>query len=266
MFQSKRLLLVLVVVALGASSGAMMSLAQDGLPDVARSDRPRNTAPQVAPEAMEQLSQGNRAFAFDLYRQLASEPGNLFLSPYSITTALAMTHAGARGETERQMASTLHFGLPQDQLHPALNNLALELERRPEQSLSDGHEGFRLNVANSVWAQQNYQFLPAYLDLLAENYGSEMRLVDFQNELEPTRLAINTWVSEATETRIPEMLTPGVLTSATRLVLVNAIYFKASWATQFESSMTRDEPFHLTADQGPGAHHGAPRLDGPWRA
>ena len=169
------------------------------------------------------LVAGNNAFALDLYRTLAESEGNLFFSPHSISTALAMAYAGARGETERQMAATLRYGLAQDNLHPAFN--ALDLSLAPQDASGDA-EDFRLSVASSVWGQEGYGFLPEYLDILAVNYGEEVRPVDFRRDPEDARVRINGWVADETEERITDLIPPGALTELTRLVLANAIYFR----------------------------------------
>jgi serpin B len=203
----------------------------------------RNTAPQASAADLEALVGGNRAFALELYQALREQEGNLFYSPYSISMALAMTYAGARTGTEAQMAEVLHFSLPQAQLHPAFNALDLTLAERGEGA--GGRGGFQLNVANALWGQAGYPFLPEFLDLLGRNYGAGLRLLDFAADAEAARLTINDWVAEQTEDRIQDLIPPGVLGAATRLVLTNAIYFNAAWAQPFEASATQDEAFHL---------------------
>lgn len=206
-----------------------------------RSDKARETSPDVPASDRTELVRGNNAFAFELYRQLREgQDGNLFFSPYSISLALAMTYAGARGETERQMAETLHFTLPQNRLHPAFNELDLELQSRGE-----GEEGFRLHIANALWGQQDYEFLAEFLDIIAENYGAGLNLVDFVRDAEAARAAINEWVEEQTEGKIKDLIPPGVLDTLTRLVLVNAIYFNAAWDEPFNPALTTDGPFYL---------------------
>jgi serpin B len=213
----------------------------------AQSKKPRVTSPDVAAPDLENLARGNSAFAFDLYQYLRQgrEGDNLFYSPYSISLALAMTYAGARGETEGQMANTLHFALPQERLHPALNGLDLELASRGEGSEGRDGEGFRLNVVNATWGQEGYEFLPEFLDTLAENYGAGLRLLDFVGDAEAARITINDWVSEQTEGRIEDLIPPDAIDALTRLVLTNAIYFNAAWATPFEETLTADGAFHL---------------------
>jgi len=213
--------------------------------EMARSAKKRETSPDVAGQDLAGLVGGNSAFAFDLYRILREEHGNVFYSPYSISVALAMTYAGARGETERQMADALRFSLAQDHLHPAFNGLDLELARRGEGAQGKDGEGFRLNVVNAIWGQAGYAFLPEFLDILAENYGAGLRVLDFTSAPEESRVTINDWVSEQTEGRIKDLIPAGVIKAMTRLVLTNAIYFNAAWSQPFEPDLTADGPFYL---------------------
>ena len=191
------------------------------------------------------LVNGNTAFAFDLYHALAFQAGNLFYSPYSISLALAMTYAGARGETERQMADTLGFNLARDRLHPAYNNLGLQLASRGADAKGQDGDGFRLNIANAVWGQDDYEFLEAYLDLLTDNYGSGVRLMDFKEASEESRIMINDWVADRTEDRIKDLLPQGSIDEFTRLVLTNAIYFNAAWQHPFNVRSTHPGPFFM---------------------
>lgn len=210
---------------------------------IAKSDLRRNTSPQVGENDFHTLTDQNNAFALDLYQSLRSKDGNLVYSPYSISLALAMTYAGARGETESQMMQTLHL-LPQDKLHPALNALDLELAQRSAAGSNDATP-LQLNIANAVWAEQTFPFLQSYLDLLAQNYGAGIQLADFINQYEAVRKEINGWVSNETNDKIQDLLPEGVLKPSTRMVLVNAIYFKADWMTPFDPNNTHDAPFHL---------------------
>ena len=171
---------------------------------VSRSGEERNTSPDVSQADLQTLVAGNYAFAFDLYGALSESGGNLFFSPHSISTALAMAYAGARNETERQMADTLRFELPQDRLHPAFNVLDLSLSARLD---DDGD--FRLNIANSVWGQEGYGFLPGFLNTLALNYGDEVRTVDFRRDPEGARVRINDWVADETEEKIKDLIPSG---------------------------------------------------------
>jgi serpin B len=213
--------------------------------EVARSEKPRVTSPAVPASDLAELAAGNSAFAFDLYQAVSDSGGNLFFSPYSISLALAMTYAGAAGETKQQMAETVSFTLPADRLHPAFNALDLELASRGEGGGAAQAERFQLNIANAIWGQQGYAFLPEFLDVLAQNYGAGLRLLDFVGTPEESRVTINDWVSEQTEGKIQDLVPQGAIDELTRLVLTNAIYFNAGWAFPFEPENTRDGPFHL---------------------
>ena len=210
-----------------------------------RSDRQRNDSPRASAGDLKALVQGNNTFAFELYRELSDGQGNLFFSPFSISQALAMTLAGARGETERQMTNTLHYELPQSALHPSFNALDRELASRGRGLQVEGNQFFELNIANAIWGQQGYEFLPEFLDVLAENYGAGLRPVDFAGAPEESRVKINDWVSSETQDKIINLLQPGAVNRRTRLVLTNAIYFHASWQWPFDKRLTRELPFHL---------------------
>ncbi len=205
----------------------------------------QQTQIELSEEDMDQLVSGNSAFAFDLYQALRERQGNLFYSPYSISLALAMTYAGARGGTEEQMAQTLHYLLSQERLHPAFSALAAELASRGQGAAGKDGEGFRLNVVNALWGQEGYPFLVEFLDLLAANYDAGLTPLDFAADPEAARLTINDWASDQTEGRIQDLVPPGAIDTLTRLVLTNAIYFNAAWALPFEPDLTQDGPFHL---------------------
>jgi len=212
---------------------------------VLKSDKERISSPDVSASEQALLVEGNSAFAFALYQALKGGEGNLFYSPYSISLALAMTYAGARGETAQQMADTLHFTLGQDRLHPAFNWLDAELASRGEGAAGKDEKGFRLNIVNAIWGQKDYEFLINFLDILAENYGAGLRILDFMAEPEESRVTINDWVSNQTEGRIEDLIPQGAIDELTRLVLTNAIYFNAAWEYPFNATMTADGPFYL---------------------
>jgi serpin B len=187
------------------------------------------------------LTDGNNAFAVDLYGQLRKQPGNLFFSPESISTAFAMAYAGASGQTASQMATTLHFALPPDSLHPAMGQLLA--------SLNAPHAGYQLSVANALWAEKEFAFLPAFTRLTSEDYAAGFRTLDFKNAPDPSRSVINHWVEQRTNDKIKDLLPPGSVKPDTRLILTNAIYFKGDWQTQFDKASTQEEDFHLTATE-----------------
>ncbi len=232
--------LLMVMMLLGGTACTQKVSAE-----VLKSGKPRVTSPVVNQADLATLVEGNSAFAFDLYKKLRDADGNLFYSPYSISEVLSMTYGGARAETEKQMAATLQFRLPQSRLHPAFNSLDLELAKRGQGAKGKDEKGFRLHVVNALWGQQGFAFLPDYLDLLAQNYGAGIRLLDFIKATEPSRQNINQWVSEQTEEKIKDLLPPGSITTDTRLVLTNAIYFNAAWASAFKPEATIDGKFTI---------------------
>jgi serpin B len=184
-------------------------------------------------------SDGNTAFAFDLYGQLKSSPGNIFFSPYSISTALAMTYDGARGETEKQMRKALHFD--SDHVHSSFAELQHQLTELGKK------KGLQLNVANGLWTQTGHPFLGKFVENATKKYQSVVKQVNFKTAAEPVRNDINTWVAKQTRDKIQNLLPPGSIGVDTRLVLVNAIYFKGIWAKPFEKSETTAQPFHRTS-------------------
>ncbi|QTA90140.1 Serpin domain-containing protein [Desulfonema magnum] len=212
--------------------------------EIMQSEKPRVTSPDVSADDLRDLVAGNTEFALALYQKLSENEGNLFYSPYSISQALAMTYSGAKNETEQQMKDTLHF-LSQDRLHPAFNALDLELSTRGHGAEGQDGEGFRLNIANSIWGQTSYPFLSSFVDVLAENYGAGLNLLDFAKSPNDSRIAINEWVSDQTEEKIKDLIPPGAISSFTRLVLTNAIYFNAAWKFPFEEEATQNDTFYL---------------------
>lgn len=200
------------------------------------------TATGAAVPAGNALVQGNSAFALDLYAQLRGEAGNLFLSPYSISSALAMTYAGARGNTAAEMQKALHFGLGPADTHPAFR----ELQARMEALQAAG--SIQLAIANSLWPQTGYPFLPEYLAQVKADYGSEITPLDFQGDTEGSRRTINRWVEKKTRNKIQDLIQKGGLDSLTRLVLVNAIYFKGNWASPFKAVHTAPADFFVAPE------------------
>src|SRR5579884_3912077 len=189
------------------------------------------------------LVKGDNAFAFDLYNQLRAQEGNVFFSPYSISTALAMTYAGARGDTAEEMAKALHITLPPDELHRAEAALlaALTGAGKPR--------GYQLSIANALWGQQGHGFKEDFLKLTQTSYGAGLRQVDFAGNTEAARQIINAWVAKETQDKIKDLFQKGVLNANTRLVLTNAIYFKGNWASQFKKDLTREEEFQTGTDK-----------------
>ncbi|MBN1506944.1 MAG: serpin family protein [Sedimentisphaerales bacterium] len=211
------------------------------------------------------IAEGNSRFALQIYQRLQDDQGNLFFSPYSISTALAMTYAGARGRTQQQMAQVLSFPtahvaqppsageqgttagggsatrapMPPEKLAEVFGEMIKDLNER---GTGDKYE---LRIANALWGQKDYRFLPSFVQLVENQYGGALRNVDFIAAAEPARRTINNWVAKQTNDKIKDLISPGALNFRTRLVLTNAIYFKGNWASQFEKDRTRDQPFTL---------------------
>jgi serpin B len=198
------------------------------------------SSPQVDDQAKESARAINE-FAIDLYKQLGERPGNLFYSPASISTALSMTYAGAEGETHRQIGTVLHV--------PGEESNWLEASGDFSRTLGSQADGYELRTANRLWGQQNFAFRPDYLERLDRNFGAPLGQVDFVRESESARQMINHWVAGETNQRIKDLIPDGVLNEMTRLVLTNAIYFKADWKSQFKKQSTTDSPFHVTTTQ-----------------
>ena len=196
---------------------------------------------------------GNNEFAFDLYAKLRGKDGNLFFSPYSISTALGMTYCGARGQTEMQMAGVLHFPIiakPGTELSstliPARPYFASVFGKIIKDLNSRGEKGgYELRVANALWGQKGYEFLEEFLKLIESNFDGQLNQVDFIRATEGARKTINRWVEKKTNNKIKNLIQQGVLDSMTRLVLTNAIYFKGNWARQFKKDQTKEAPFTL---------------------
>ncbi len=227
--------LIAIVLTLSACTGGK----------VMKSSLERDLSPDISESSLEQLVAGNNTFAFDLYHAMLEGDANQVYSPYSISLAFAMTYAGARGDTASQMADVLGYTLSDNDLHSAFNQLDLDLAARPDQVDVSDDERFELSIANALWGQEDYQFLPEFLDLLATRYGAGMRLVDFQGNPAQARKLINNWVSDQTQKRIKDIIPAGLPDPLTRLALVNAINFNATWQHQFEPNDTRQGTFYL---------------------
>ena len=185
---------------------------------------------------------GVNEFTFDLYSRLKGERGNIFLSPLSISTALAMTYAGASGDTAKQMAEALHFPLDKEMLHSTFSALLDDF------NVDEKSRGYSLTVANALWGQAGYDFKDAFIGITNRYYNAGFKELDFKEE-EKARNKINSWVEEITRDKIKNLIPRGVLTPLTRLVLTNAIYFKGNWASQFKKESTRQDDFYLMDGQ-----------------
>jgi serpin B len=216
--------------------------------------------PAVREKTEEVVVEGNNRFALELYAKLREQKGNLFFSPYSISAALAMTYAGARGETEAQMARVMHFpagpkvlpkdyqgpiqqGWDQQRFHSAFGAIIKDLNAK------GGKGKYELSVANALWGQKGYRFLAEFLELIEARYGGKLNEVDFLTATEAARQTINKWVEKETKDKIKELIKPGILDKFTRLVLTNAIYFKGNWARQFKEEDTKEAAFTLLSGE-----------------
>ncbi|MHC4618280.1 MAG: serpin family protein [Planctomycetota bacterium] len=234
-----------VIVLLAATLATAGSFAQE------------KPTPEKKP-AEDIVVEGNNRFALEMYSRLRQREGNLFFSPHSISTALAMVYAGARGRTETQMAEVLHFPTVRsgatpvtneplggsavcrkEQFHAAFGAIIKDLNARGEKG------SYELTVANALWGQHGYGFLKEFLELIKDHYGGALNEVDFITAAEAARTTINSWVEEQTKDKIKELIRPGVLNQMTRLVITNAIYFKGNWASRFKEGNTREAPFTL---------------------
>jgi serpin B len=219
-------------------------------------DMPQTTSGQSAPPAGQEtpgptaegagnISAGNNRFAADLYRQLASDPDyadkNIFFSPYSISTALAITCEGARGTTADEIGSVLH--LPENETLRRAGFAGLDA------ILNRGDENYTLRTANALWGEETYPFLPDYVDTAARWYRANVTNLDFVNDSEASRQTINHWVEEKTEDKIRDLLPAGSIDPMTRLVITNAIYFKGTWVKQFDPAETTEEAFRVAPDE-----------------
>ena len=193
-------------------------------------------ARQSGPES---IARGNNMFAFDLYQRVAAkESGNLFFSPFSISTALAMTYAGANGQTASEMAKTMRFGPNEPDFHYAYGSYLNALEDNAKGNI-------QLRIANRLWGEKTYKLRDDFVALNKRAYDSPLKPMDFINSPDGSRTSINTWVADKTEQRIKDLIPEGIITTDTRLVLTNAIYFKADWLYQFKTKKTKEKKFTL---------------------
>ncbi|MCA9607394.1 MAG: serpin family protein [Myxococcales bacterium] len=211
-------------------------------------DPPPRAAVDPTPDQAHLFADASDRFAMDLWQQLRRQEGNLAVSPASISVALAMTWGGARGETADQMARTMHFGGDADAYHAAASAV-LSTWNDPDQ------EAYQLAVANRIFAEQTYVWQDDFLTLTRDDYAAPLEPVDFRTAFEPARARINGWVAQRTNDRIRNLLPEGALDSDTRMVLTNAIYFHADWASQFEATDTYGQEFHA-----PGGTHTVPTM------
>jgi serine protease inhibitor len=198
--------------------------------------------PTISPTEMATLSivDANNQFAFDLYSRLngTAPEGNLFFSPFSISSALALTYEGARGTTAEEIRSVFHF--------PANDTLRREGFSALITDLNLPDAGYTLRTANALWAEKTYPFLPAYLQIAHQYYRANVTNLDFIQAPEGSRFTINRWVEDQTEDKIRDLIPQGVIDPMTRLVITNAIYFYGTWQKAFDQNLTREEDFNIS--------------------
>ncbi|MFA6282007.1 MAG: serpin family protein [Candidatus Omnitrophota bacterium] len=192
-------------------------------------------AQEIAP-----VVEANNKFAFELYSKYKSKDGNVFFSPYSISSALAMTYEGARGKTAEEMLAVFHF--------PKEATLCREGFLSINNQINKEDKRYELKVANALWAQKDSRFLEAYFKLIESYYGGGVTNLDFINDTENSRLTINNWVEEKTNKKIKNLIPQGIITTMTRLVLTNAIYFRGKWLMQFDEKNTVEGDFKVTPE------------------
>ncbi|XP_064189997.1 leukocyte elastase inhibitor-like [Anguilla rostrata] len=191
---------------------------------------------------MDSLGSANTTFALDLFRTLsdAGACGNVFFSPLSISSALAMVYLGAKGNTADQMAKVLCFNKAQN-VHSDFQALSADINK-PAAS-------YLLKLANRLYGEKTFNFLPAFLESTQKFYSADLVPLDFIGASEESRKQINQWVEEQTESKIKDLLKPGTVTTMTRLALVNAIYFKGSWMHKFDEKQTQEMPFKINQNE-----------------
>jgi len=195
---------------------------------------------KITTEGLSNVVEANNKFALDLYSEYKSEEGNVFFSPYSISTALAMTYEGAKGQTAEEMQSVFYF--PEDDFvrRSGYANLYNEINKDDKK--------YKLSTANALWAEENFQFLDEYFNLINQYYDGKVTNLNFKQDSEGSRITINNWVEDKTNDKIKDLIPSGLITSMTRLVLTNAIYFKGDWVKQFNEDETRDKDFKVSSN------------------
>jgi serpin B len=228
------LTVVLVVLIVGSVAGAavIFLFPYDPLQPPSADDSGSSE------EGIQQVVNANNQFAFDLYSELVNEEDdNIFFSPYSISSAFAMTFEGADGQTADEIETVFHFpeySILRPNFAAIYNNINREIR------------DYELRTGNALWVQKDYPFLEDYMSTVEKYYGGKAANLDFVEETEQSRQTINNFIEEQTNYKIEDLIPPGVLDTATRLVLTNAIYFKGTWVWQFDKSDTRDRDFKIT--------------------
>jgi serpin B len=227
---------LVALVLFGIFSGCTGTTPQTPIPATVERTLAETPSPVVNADNARAVADANNRFAFDLYTRLVKdESGNIFISPYSISSALAIACEGAKGETAEEIRSVFYFSEDDAARREGFSSLNAGINR--------GDPGYSLRTANALWAERTYPFLPEYTKTAEDYYGAKVTSLDFINHPEESRVAINTWVEEKTEDRIRDLIPAGVIDPLTRLVITNAIYFKGDWMKQFDKNRTTDAEF-----------------------
>jgi serpin B len=188
------------------------------------------------------VADASNRFAFDLYSRLAKDReytgSNIFFSPFSLSSALAITYEGARGKTADEIRSVFYF--------PASDSARRRGFAGLNAGINSGDPSYSLRTANALWAEKTYPFLTEYVSTAERSYGAKTTNLDFKGNPEDSRITINTWVEDKTENRIRDLIPSGVIDPMTRLVITNAIYFKGDWVKQFDKNKTTDADFRIS--------------------
>lgn len=232
---TKKNLFIGVVVVAVVAGGVIYFKAQTDIP----SPTPIVVADDTGatPAGISEVVSANNQFALDLYSELRKGEGNVFFSPYSISTALAMTYEGARGTTADEMQSVFHFPTDSAVRRPSFAAMHNRINKADSK--------YKLSVANALWAQNDYKLLSEYMNVVQQYYAGRATNVDFENATEEARQTINKWVESKTNNKIKDLFPNGSLNAMTRLVLTNAAYFKGTWAKQFKKNQTQDANFRV---------------------
>jgi serpin B len=183
------------------------------------------------------------SFAVDMYKVLANNNNdNVFFSPFSLSLALGMTYAGAEGETKQQISEVLNFPINDSDLHKQLGLLQNKL-------IGKSSKGVEVSIANQIWADKNYKFKCKYTRSVSRNYSAPIKRVDFYSKPDESRLEINSWVELQTRDRIKDLLPDGSISSLTKMVLTNAIYFKGQWDNKFDKDLSKEDTFFKSVDE-----------------
>lgn len=222
---------VTILVAIATIAGVFL-FKEGGFPKPGPGPKPK-------PEDIANVVEANNQFASDFYYHLKDkEEGNIFFSPYSISSALVMTYEGAKGETAEEMRSVFYF--PED------DNIRRTEYAAMIDEINKKDKKYKLHTANALWAEKDYQFLDEYFEIVERYYKGKATNLDFKKNAEKARITINNWVEEKTNNKIKDLIPQGMVNALTRLVLTNAVYFKGEWVKQFNENDTKNEDFRIS--------------------